>query len=716
MTPFSRLFGALTIAMLALPCAPALAAPVLLDHIEAELVSEVNAAQAGAEGGSEFWVALRLRPDAEWHTYWRNPGDSGLATRLQWTLPEGVSAGEIHWPYPHREALGELTNYGYSGETLHLVPIRLPADWPAGKPVELQARASWLVCRDICIPGDTELSLEVPTHSDANTPDPIWASFFAQTRAQLPVDVDWPARFTVSDPDISIAVDGVTVAADTEVDFFPFANDLVNHAAAQRFAGDGGDTLRWSQTLSDYFVEAPQPIEGVLVIHDGEPAHAYRIRATPGSVAPVEAAINGHSEASEAVPDGTDARPTDASTLGFFTGLVFAFLGGLVLNLMPCVFPVLSIKAVSLLESDEGRGGHLRHSLAYTGGVLICFAILAGVLLGLRGGGDAVGWGFQLQQPLFVAALAYLFFAMALSLSGLVHFGTRWMGVGQSLTTRGGLRGSFFTGVLAVVVASPCSAPFMGVALGYALTQPPAMALTVFLALGLGLASPFLLIGLVPALARLLPRPGAWMESFKQFMAFPLYLTVVWLLWVLGGLTDRSGMALAGIGLVLVAFVAWLWHRPGPMALVFKLAAAAGAIAVLAHPLVRTVSPPSQAGAEQHAEWQAYSPERLSAARDSGQTVFVNFTADWCITCKVNERVALSSSRVKRAFTSDAVVYLKGDWTRSDPQITEMLERYGRSGVPLYLLFRNGGEAEVLPQLLTPDIVIDSLQTGAASS
>ncbi|GAC1629421.1 MAG: hypothetical protein NVS9B10_20580 [Nevskia sp.] len=389
--------------------------------------------------------------------------------------------------------------------------------------------------------------------------------------------------------------------------------------------------------------------------------------------------------------------------------LLFAVLGGLILNLMPCVFPVLSIKAISLVEARGTTARKQRgHALAYTFGVLLTFAGLAALLLILRGTGSAIGWGFQLQQPAFVAGLAYLFFAMGLSLSGVVEFGARLMGVGQSLASSAGYRGSFFTGVLAVAVASPCTAPFMGTALGYALSQPGIVAIAVFLALGFGLALPFLLIGFNPGLARLLPRPGQWMETFKQVMAFPLYVTAIWLLWVLGGLTDRNGMTVALLGCTLIAFALWLWNRPGLVAAALKIAAIAAAVALLASPPVRSVS--AAGPAVRKAAFEPWSEERLAALRAERRTVFVNFTADWCITCKVNEAGALSSAAVRQAFAEQNVVWLEADWTRADPAITKALNQFGRPGVPLYLVYVNGGEPKVLPQVLTSDTILSALR------
>lgn len=684
------------------------AEPVRSDHVEAELVAENTSLQPGGEN----WVALRIVPEPGWHVYWRNPGDSGLPTSLNWTLPTAVTAGDIVWPHPQREALGNIVNYGYTEETLLLVPLEVAAE--AVSPVELKAKAKWLVCKDLCIPGSAELSLGLPLASEgAPKADERWRDAFAKSRARLPqpAPADWKVGFdivnTAATKEFTLAIRGANITSAGDVSFFPYANDLINHSSPSRKANDAKQGLRITRTLNEFFVKAPEQVDGVLVLHDGDTDKAWEIHAQPARIEAVPASAAD----SEAVGE-TPPAPAEAPQLGLV--LLFALLGGLILNLMPCVFPVLSIKAISLVESRGATARKQRaHALAYTAGVLLTFAGLAGLLLVLRSTGSAIGWGFQLQQPAFVGALAYLFFAMGLSLSGVVEFGTRLMGVGQSLAGGSGYRSSFFTGVLAVAVASPCTAPFMGTALGYALSQPAYMAMAVFLALGFGLALPFLLIGFNPALGRLLPRPGRWMETFKQVMAFPLYLTALWLLWVLGGLTDRNGMAVALLGFVLIAFALWLWNRSGLVATALKILSIAAAVALLGSPLLKVASGP--AAAATHAAFEPWSEERLAALRAEGRTVFVNFTADWCITCKVNEHGALASDAVRKAFAERNVVWLEGDWTRADPVITKTLTDFGRAGVPLYLVYVNGGEPAVLPQVLTPDLVIAALQGAAAS-
>ncbi len=678
-------------------CAAAAAAPVQIDHVEVELIAERDALTAG----NDNWVALRMRPDAGWHVYWRNPGDSGIATKLEWQLPAGVVAGQIHWPYPHRHSLGDLTNYGYGEETLHLVPLQVSPGTTGT--VQLKAQAKWLVCKDVCIPGTADLNLQLPVAASAKA-DPDWAPSFATARSELPIPArDWEARFQITDDQLSLALAAAALSKADAVEFYPYANDLVSHAAPQRIEHESADRLRMSQMLSAYFVDTPQQVDGVVVLRQGRSAMAWEIHAQPGTVAAVgEPTL-------VAVPEGVDTRqamesPPQSPALLAVLGL--AMLGGLILNLMPCVFPVLALKALALTRAGaEQAHERQRQALAYTAGVILSCTAVAAMMLALRGAGEAVGWGFQLQSPAFVAVLVYLLFALGLSLSGAVEFGAGLMNLGGRLVQRPGLSSSFFTGVLAVVVATPCTAPFMGTALGYAMTQPAMLALLVFAALGLGLALPFLLLGFVPALARLLPRPGAWMERFKQLMAFPLYLTAVWLLWVLTRQSDPQMLARVLVGVVLIAFALWLWRSRGVIASMLKVAAITGALALV------FTAPASSPTAHRSATagTEPWSAARVAELRAEGRTIFVDFTADWCITCKLNERATLKSARVEEAMRSRDVVTLIADWTRADPEITAELARFGRNGVPLYLLYVDGGEPKVLPQILSPDSFIEAL-------
>lgn len=420
-----------------------------------------------------------------------------------------------------------------------------------------------------------------------------------------------------------------------------------------------------------------------------------------GSATPVA-----NQQATPTASTNSAADQAPAETIFAWQALIFALLGGMILNLMPCVFPVLSIKVLNLVQADSQR---LRiHGWAYTLGIMVCFVGFASVLLIARSGGEAIGWGFQLQSPGLITALAYLFFVMGLSMSGLIQFGTSWMGAGQSLTQKSGLSGSFFTGVLAAVVASPCTAPFMGAALGFALTQPAYVCLSVFAALGFGMALPLLLLCYLPTLAERLPRPGVWMETLKEFLAFPLYLSSIWLLWVLTNQGGSNLMAGVCVGAVAIAFAFWLMGRPadGLRLRINQLIAALAIIAalVLPHQLLQK--------SQQNSRWQAYSPELLTELRQDGRPVFIDLTADWCLTCLANEKVTLSKAEVESVFDEYKVATLKGDWTNRDPKISQLLEEYGRSGVPLYLWFpaKRVGKADVLPQLLTPSLVIDTIK------
>ncbi len=692
-------------------CFPGLsdAKPVKTDEVEAELIAENESFRPGL---FDNWVALKLRPQPGWHVYWRNPGDSGIPTQIEWQLPSGMSAGAMQWPYPHQESLGELTNYGYSEETLHLIPIQV-ADTGLKT---LRAKAKWLVCKDICIPGEADLSLDVNVVDAPPQPQAAWQAAFARSRSQIPLAApEWEAAYTIADGDFSLHIGGAQFSRNSRFEFFPLANDLLMHAAAQRIEVDSEKGLRLSQQLSAYFESPPEPLEGVLVVHEeNQPARAFQLRAQAGTVDPVPLAKENTKAEAQAELKPIDRAathrgivPTSEQTLPLI--LLFALLGGLILNLMPCVFPVLAIKALSVMNArGESLGHRQAHALSYTVGVITTFLLVAAVLIGLRTGGQALGWGFQLQSPAIVFALTVVIFAMGLSLSGLANFGSRWMGVGQNLASKPGLTGSFFTGALAVVVATPCSAPFMATALGFALIQTTPVALLVFAALGLGLALPFLLIGFIPALAAVLPKPGVWMETFKQLMAFPLYLTAVWLIWVLGGLTDRDGMAIAMIGLVLVAIAVWGFARArSGIGQGLAMLALFAAIALSFHPSMKVGTDKVQNLAQ---GWQPYSDARFEALRAQGRSVFVDFTADWCLTCKINERAALRSEKVRDLFRRHDVVLLVADWTRADPAITATLARYGRSGVPLYLASRDGADPVVLPQILTADILISAFE------
>jgi thiol:disulfide interchange protein len=656
--------------------------------VRVELLSETRSVEPGAT----FWVGLRQQITPGWHTYWSNPGDSGEPPRLEWTLPDGFVAGEIHWPHPERIPVGPAMSYGYSNEVVLPVPVTAPRDLAPGAPVMLRAQASWVVCEKTCVPEEAPVALTLPVATGAPAADPRGAPLIAAARRAVPSPSPWPASF-VATPErvtLSIAARGLAPERVADVWFYPAAWGVIEHAAPQHVR-TSADRITLEVARGQLPEAVAAPIDGVLVVAErldgGLARHAFTVRAEPGGRA--------------------------ASSL--LAAMALALAGGLVLNLMPCVLPVLSVKAVGLVHH---AGGRLRgHGLAYTAGVLVSFAIVAGALIALRAAGQQVGWGFQLQSPVFVTLLAYALFAMALALSGVIVLGRRLVGAGHALASRAGYSGSFFTGALATVAATPCTAPFMGTAVGWALTQPWLTSLLVFEALGLGLALPYLLLTLAPTWRRALPRPGPWMVHLERLLAFPLYATVAWLVWVVSQQAGPTGVAAALGGLVAIAFAAWLYQvsrGAGPLAR--RLASLVVLLLVVGAVGATTLDSRADgrgaAAAPRDTGWERFSPARLAELRAAGTPVFVNVTAAWCITCLVNERVALRSDAVSDAFARKGVVALKADWTRRDPEITRVLGAFGRSGVPLYLLYPAGAAAAptVLPQILTERLVLDATE------
>lgn len=691
-------------------CTPAAAfesEPLSTDHLRSRLVSDSTAAVPG----QTLKLGLLLEHASGWHTYWKNPGDSGLPTRMQFELSEGAVAGDIEWPLPERQPAGGLVNFGYSHTELLPVSVSIPADFNAGT-LDIALKASWLICELECIPGSGEYRLALPVAPDAE-PSAHFAAFERAAARQSPVLTN-KARYLAEKGGvrIDIAFAGRLVesftAGTTGWTLMPATPQILANADPPRLSIEGGE-LRIEVARSEFFAGAPERIE--LLLSNGE--RGYTVFAQHSGAPAADAAIAAITQDADS-GGRIDPSSTAAAPVGLWLTLLLAFAGGLVLNLMPCVFPVLSLKALGAVESAHDAAEMRRHGLWYTLGVLASVLAVAATLLALRAGGQAIGWGFQLQEPGFVAAIALLLFAMGLSFSGLYEFGSGVSGIGQRLTEGGGRRAAFYTGVLACVVASPCTAPFMGTALGAALVLPTHEALLVFAFLALGLAFPMLLLGYVPALARLLPRPGAWMQTFRELLAFPLYLTVLWLAWVFGRQTGMLALTALGAGFIAVAFALWLLRQAqassGSAALLRVLSGVA-VLAALALPLGAPREAAGDAGRESSTLYAPWTPERLASLRAEGRPVLVNMTADWCITCLANERVALSSTEFAEALAARGVVYLKGDWTRQDASITAYLESFGRSGVPLYVLYPPAGDAVVLPQLLTPALVRETLET-----
>lgn len=683
---------ALTLSTALLPIAPASANPVQTENVEVQLISEV----INIQPGTPFWVGLHFNINPGWHTYWRNPGDSGLGATLKWTLPPGFEVGDIVWPYPQRLPLEPLMNFGYEEEVTLLTQITPPANLATPDALQLQVKADWLVCEVNCIPEEGTLNLTLPITSRPPLVNQRWAQVFEQARQALPKPSPWKVTVTIEPKDLTLQVEAPEMeeAQIQEVTFFPHQDGIISNPAPQiAELNQDGITLR----LQRGYLRKLDPITGVLVIRESLDNQSVVQAFT------IEAAVS--NEIGKTAPTPTQPR---------WEVLLLALLGGIILNLMPCVFPVLSLKALNIVQKSQKSPKQVRrHAIAFTAGILVSFTVVASVLLILRSLGQQIGWGFQLQSPVFVTLMAYLMFAVGLSLSGVFIFGASIMGIGQRLTTRSGYIGEFFTGVFATVVATPCTAPFMATALGVALTQSVPIAIAIFEMLGLGLALPYVAISFTPGLQRILPKPGAWMETFQQLLAFPMYAATAWLIWVLAQQTGTNGLAAALAGLILIAFATWLHQKTRLLPPLGKHLGSICALVALGFSLslaqISTTTPTALThNQNQGIKWQAYTAERLVKLRQSGNPVFLNFSASWCITCLVNERVALNQPETIAAFESKKIALLKADWTNRDPAITKALESFGRSGVPLYVLYPGDSEFTppiILPQILSPEQV-----------
>jgi thiol:disulfide interchange protein/DsbC/DsbD-like thiol-disulfide interchange protein len=698
--------------LLLFPAAPALAAPVNTGHIEAELVAQ----EAAVPGGTVF-VAVRQKIADGWHTYWRNPGDAGSATKLGWTLPAGWKAGEIIWPTPKQLLEGAAPNqlgvYAYEGDVLLPTPVEVPASASPGQSVDLKVAVSFLVCAETCIPEDAVLTLSLPVTAGPPQPDAVWGPRIAATLAAAPRPAGLTASFTRDGDRLSLAVTGEALkGADMAGAYvFPFSGTVIKHSVPATIErGPDGLTLTLPAGYDFTQGVAPTSFDGVLALAD----RAFEIHVEAGPPAPGASGLG-----------PPPSALAGAAGLGVIGALLFAFLGGLILNLMPCVFPILSMKAASLAGHAHEAKAARHQGLAYLAGVLATFLALAGALIALKAAGAAVGWGFQLQSPAAVAALAVLMLLVALNLSGVFEIGTSLQGVGGQLAdNRGGMIGSFLTGVLAVAVAAPCTAPFMGPAMGFALTQTPLVSLSVFAFLGLGLAAPFVALSFAPALLRLMPKPGAWMEILRNVLAFPMYGTAAWLVWVLAQQTASLGLALALAAAVLAAFAAWLFGRAQrrerapvlrTLAAVALLGVAGLIYGLAVAPAPATVAQPTAAVDDAvDLPSEPWSPARVAALRAEGRPVFVNFTAAWCVTCQVNDAAAIARPATAEAFRKAGAVYLVADWTNRDGDIARALADHGRAGVPLYLVYgADGSDPVVLPQLLSEGMVVAAIDKAA---
>ncbi|MBU6373849.1 MAG: thioredoxin family protein [Alphaproteobacteria bacterium] len=700
---------ALGVAAFAAPATPAAAEPFRTKNVEAELQSS----RLTVAPGETFLVALRMKVRPEWHTYWRNPGDSGAETTLDWSLPAGFKAGDIVWPTPKRMPVGPLVNYGYDGETLYPIRITAPKTLAPGQQAKLAAEGEWLVCKDICIYEGGLLTLTITGAAPgAGTDDPVWAARIAAAEAAAPKPADITARITKSATGATLTASGPALAGLKlgSPYFFPYDGVAIDHAANQAPVV-GRDGLRLDLKSGTSGALGTAPLRGVLAADvataQGVVRVGWEIEAKPGDALATGPVVAGPPPAAASGTGAGSAASGPGSGLTFGAALLFAFIGGLILNVMPCVLPVLSIKALGLAGGAHAKTAR-RDGMLFFAGVMVTFLALGGGLVALMSAGMAAGWGFQLQEPMIVGALAMLFFLIGLNLLGAFEIGGSVQSLGGSLVARGGGVGAFFTGALAVVAAAPCTAPFMAGALGFAVTQPPAVALSVFAALGAGFALPMTALSFAPAIQRRIPRPGPWMDTFKQALAFPMFGAAVWMAWVLTAQAGASGALVLLTIATATGFLVWTMKASagwqGRIVAMALALAVVGGVAYVARPQsVALVAEP-------------WSPARVEELTGQGRTVFVNFTADWCVTCKVNERTSLSSPRVAEAFAAGNVAYLKADWTARDDVIAAALKAYGRPGVPLYLVFPgSGGAPKVLPQTLTEDIVIDAVRPSGAA-
>jgi thiol:disulfide interchange protein DsbD len=694
-------------ALLAWPMAAAAVAQAVVTtpQVRAELVAH---APDGIQPGKPLWLGLKIEHQPKWHTYWKNPGDSGLPTTLSWTLPGGFSAGEIAWPTPKKLPIGPLMNFGYEDTLLLPVPVSVPAGF-AGSQLDVRLRAEWLVCKEVCIPESGEFAISLP----AQAATAGHAALFAAAQASQPAPVAGAqARAVLEGSELVVRIAGLPAAWQGQpTALLPELGGVLNNAAAAVTAWQGGVwTAR--MPLDPQRSAGPAVLPAVLTTA-GQPA-GLQVDVAVDSPWPVLAApaplppLGGD-------PTAAAATPAAGIGIGLPLALLFALIGGSLLNLMPCVFPVLSLKVLGFARHADDRRAHLASGLAYTAGVVLSFVALAGLMLALRAGGEQIGWGFQLQSPAVVAALAALFTLIGLNLAGVFEFASVLPSSLAAARARHPLVDSLLTGVLAVAVASPCTAPFMGASLGVAATLPATQALAVFAALGLGMALPYLAASAWPALARALPRPGAWMSHFKILMSFPMFATVVWLVWVLGQQTGIDGAAALLGTLVALAFVAWALGSPtlgararagfGAAALLVLAAALAWSV-----PALSNQAPALAATASAGERWEPWSAERVARLQAEGRPVFVDFTAAWCVTCQYNKRTTLADPAVMADFEQRNVALLRADWTRRDAAITAELARLGRSGVPVYALYAPGAAGpRILSEILGTGEVRDAL-------
>lgn len=678
---------------------------VKTDHAEVQLISE----QSAIVPGETFWIGIEMVIQSGWYVYYRNPGDAGMPITLNWSNDQDFDISEIKWPYPEwKVEPGDLTSYIYKDSMLYMMEATVPENLDPGDKTTLQVSADWLICEKVCIPesADLELTLDVaeqPTFNEDHL------ALFSKMREKLPGDLNYWESFAEVEGDtitLKLTTDAFDVPQYENVIYFANEKGEIENGANQPFTVQN-DTLTMKLQKSVYNSDDVNRVWGLVYNEEGWD-ESGRIKAMT-----VDINLGGEKNIASA-----SSEPVLSQS--FLLILGFAFIGGLILNLMPCVFPILSIKVMNFLQisGDDPKKAKL-HGWVFGAGVLASFLVLAGLLLLLRAGGQELGWGFQLQSPPFIAFMTFLMFGLGLNLMGVFEIGNSLMNVAGSAKTGDGLKGSFFSGVLATVLATPCTAPFMGTALGAAITMPAMTALLIFAVLGFGMAVPYIILSSFPAVMKKLPKPGAWMETFKQFMAFPLFATAIWLAWVFGQQVGIDGLTNLLIGLLLMSMGIWILNRwkATQISNVSRIVSRAFVVILIAGGFFISASSNAQqtetsgSQTDQYGiEWQAYSEDRLNQHLAENRNVFIDFTAAWCITCKANERVVFSSDDVIEKFRDLDFVMMKADWTNRNPEITRALESFGRNGVPLYVIYNEElEEPMILPELLTPGIMMNAL-------
>lgn len=684
-------------ALLFIGLAPAFALFQTSQHVQVELVADHETVAPS----KPFWVATHFTMDPGWHIYWKSPGDSGLPTTLEWKLPEGFKAGETRWEAPDLFNFEGFTSYGHKGSVILLTEIT-PPETLTNKTVVLTASATWLACEISCIPGRAEKTLELPVGSNPEI-NKAGAVLIEAAKHKLPKTPpsDWNIYAYLDEGMITLTLAPENAGepnANAQAYFFDESGMVDPESPQRTFPLENGGLLL---KLTPKDVTQQGSLQGVLKGNFAPPEEGVIVN-TPITASPVLIEV-----------PALTASSFNGHNLWIIIG--FAFIGGMILNLMPCVFPILGVKVLTFVKKADSAPWKVRaHGFLFTLGVLITFWVLTAVLLSMKTAGEEIGWGFQLQHPPFVAALILVLWLMALNFVGIYEMGSHLVGVGQKLTGKDNYSSSFFSGVLATIVATPCTAPFMGTAIGFAITQPASATVSIFTAMGLGMATPYLVLSLVPALVRHLPKPGAWMETFKNLLSFPLFASVIWLLWAFGKQTDIDALTELLSALLISGIAVWVfgrWVISHQRIKVQRKAIICTSLLLVSAIWVtyKAATPESTEGA---LVWEPYSEARLETLRAEGRMVFIDFTAAWCLTCQVNKRTSLRNEEVVERFKKLNVALLIADWTEHDPEITQALEKFGRNGVPVYVLYSENPQTApvLLPEILTPTIVLNALE------